>query len=81
MEDAIKQATPLADIALVGAVASVEEAMQMHQMRFILMWSMRVQCLAPKPEREPPLDLAALLSPALARPQGPEAAADAPDAM
>ena len=68
MEDARKASPPLPDIALVGPVASAEEALQIHQMRFVLAWSMRVQCLAPKPARAPPLDLSVLLRPAHAPP-------------
>lgn len=67
MEDVVTASPPAppTPVALVGAVASVEEAMLMHQMRFILMWSMRMQCITPKPEREAPLDLVHLLAPSL----------------
>ena len=37
-------------VHVAGAVATLEEALQVHQMRFILTWALRVQSVAPKPD-------------------------------
>jgi hypothetical protein len=41
------------DVAIAGAVSSMEEAVQMHQMRFILQWAIHVQDFRGRSEAVP----------------------------
>jgi hypothetical protein len=57
------------DVAVVGALASMDEAVAMDQMRFVLAWAMRVQRVARgEPAPPGPLPVSALNDPMLEEP-------------